>query len=456
MGYLLPPAIVRDITEQKRVVEALQESENRFRLVLETLPIGFWLADREGRLLLGNPAGERIWEAQPRVGQEEYEIFKAWRLPGRELIQPDDWALGYAVNEGRTTTNELLEIEAFDGTHKVILNWAAPVKKKDGEIIGAFVINQDMTDRVLAERSLKKSEERFRTLVGTSPDMIWEIDSQGRFTYISPQSTQSLGYDPADLAGRSLFSLLPPDAVPSAQGALSRHLKSQEDLVTLEVPAYHRDGQVLTIEIRSSPVRNDQGETTGFRGIARDITERKRADEKIQRFQIFAENARDIILFIRRSDRQIVEANRAASRTYGYSHDELLGMRVSDLRDSSDQALLHAQMDQAVSGGILFETVHKRKDQTLVPMEVNSFGTRFDGEPVLLSICRDITERKRSEDEVRAALEQITSIEEELRQNFEELSASQQHLHESEESVRWQRTVRTASCALTGSIAICT
>jgi len=281
-------AIVRDITEQKRVVEALQESENRFRLVLETLPIGFWLADHEGRLLLGNPAGEQIWEGQPRVGQEEYEIFKAWRLPGRELIQPDDWALGYAVNEGRTTTNELLEIEAFDGTHKFILNWAAPVKKKDGEIIGAFVINQDMTDRVLAERSLKKSEERFRTLVETSPDMVWEIDAMGRFTYISPQSTQSLGYSPEELVGRLLFSLIPADTLPSVQAALEQHLKNREDLNTLEVPAHHRDGRLLNLEIRSSPVRNDQGDTVGFRGIARDITERKQAEERIRRFQIFA------------------------------------------------------------------------------------------------------------------------------------------------------------------------
>ena len=117
------------------------------------MSIGFWLADREGRLLLGNPAGERIWGAQHHGGQEEYGIFKAWRLPGRERIRPDDWALGYAVNEGRTTTEELLQIEALDGTHKFILNWAAPVKKEDGKIISAFVINQDLTDRVLAKRS---------------------------------------------------------------------------------------------------------------------------------------------------------------------------------------------------------------------------------------------------------------------------------------------------------------
>jgi PAS domain-containing protein len=114
---------VRQAVERRRTDEALKESERRFRQVIETLPVGLWLADKDGTLLLGNSAGQKIWEANPHVGQDGYGVFKAWRLPSRETIRPDDWALGHAVNEGLATENELLEIEAFNGVHKYVQNW---------------------------------------------------------------------------------------------------------------------------------------------------------------------------------------------------------------------------------------------------------------------------------------------------------------------------------------------
>ncbi|MDD4029322.1 MAG: PocR ligand-binding domain-containing protein [Caldisericia bacterium] len=149
---------VRDITDLKRAEEALYKSENLFRRVFEILPIGLWLADKKGKLLEGNPAGVKIWGMEPKVDQSEYGVFKARRLPSGEEIKPNDWALAHTVNDGLTFVDELLEIDAFDGFTKIIVNYTAPILDANGKVEGAIVVNRDITERYQAEEELKSIE----------------------------------------------------------------------------------------------------------------------------------------------------------------------------------------------------------------------------------------------------------------------------------------------------------
>ena len=151
-------AVGRDITERKQAEEALRKSESLFKKVFEILPIGLWIADKSGKLMQGNPAGVKIWGMEPKVGQGEYGVFKARRLPSREEIAPEDWALAHTVNKGVTIVDELLEIDAFDGKKKIILNYTAPILDSHGVVEGAIVVNQDITERKQVEGKLKKIE----------------------------------------------------------------------------------------------------------------------------------------------------------------------------------------------------------------------------------------------------------------------------------------------------------
>ena len=135
-----------------------------------------------------------------------------------------------------------------------------------------------------------------------------------------------------------------------------------------------------------------------YEAAQREIAERARAEEALSRYRLLAERARDIVLFVRR-DGQIVEANQAAVTTYGYMREELLTLHIQDLRAPETLALTADQMTRAEAEGILFETEHRRKDGGTFPVEVSSCGTTLDGERVLLSIIRDISERRRAEEE---------------------------------------------------------
>ena len=127
----------------------------------------------------------------------------------------------------------------------------------------------------------------------------------------------------------------------------------------------------------------------------------REAEEALGRYQLLAESSRDIILFIRYSDGRILEANRAAVETYGYTLHELLGMDISALRFPEEQSIVDTQMRQANDNGILFEARHMRKDGSVIAVEVSSHGVTMNGERILLSIIRDITERKRAEEALR-------------------------------------------------------
>src|ERR1700761_6312045 len=130
---------------------------------------------------------------------------------------------------------------------------------------------------------------------------------------------------------------------------------------------------------------------------------RPRAEQELlDRYRLLSQHARDIVLFIR-PDGRILEANDAAVSAYGYSHAELLALTIFDLRDPTTASLVPAQMFEADSHGITFETSHRRKDGSTFPVEVSSRGAEVAGERLLLSLIRDIGERKRAEEELRSS-----------------------------------------------------
>jgi PAS domain S-box-containing protein len=141
---------------------------------------------------------------------------------------------------------------------------------------------QQAVDKRRAEKQLRESEEKFRSYVETSPDIIWEIDLQGTIRYVSPQIRTIMGFSPEEIIGRSIIDMVPEQIKSIIKRELADYGSHKGSLTPLEVPVRHRDGRTLVIEIRPS-VTDTNGNHAGFRGLAVDITERKRAEEALHR-----------------------------------------------------------------------------------------------------------------------------------------------------------------------------
>jgi signal transduction histidine kinase len=160
-----------DIEKQKRAEERSRRSESLLQHVVENLPIGLWIIDAAGKIVQGNAAARAIWGEVREVGPEGYDQFRAWRITTGERVPAEEWGAARAIRSGEVSIDEELDIEAFDGRRKRILNSAIPITDGD-EITGVLVLNKDVTD----ERRITRETERLaRRLEQTQ-----RIESLGR------------------------------------------------------------------------------------------------------------------------------------------------------------------------------------------------------------------------------------------------------------------------------------
>lgn len=130
-------------------------TEDCSKAIMDSLPIGIFIADAKGQIIGVNSLIERIWAGSLLTSVEGYENYKGWRPDGKR-IESEDWALAKAVREGQTTVSEIIEIERFDGTRGTIVNSAAPIKNDKGEVIGAIAFNQEITYQLELEKEVKE------------------------------------------------------------------------------------------------------------------------------------------------------------------------------------------------------------------------------------------------------------------------------------------------------------
>lgn len=152
-------SIVRDITERKKIENELKHQGTLLKTIFDNLPVGVWVTDKAGNIILGNPAAQGIWGGAKYVGIENYHEYRAWWADTGEMLRAEDWAIVRAISNGEISLNEKIKIQCFDGAYKTILNSAVPIKDENSSIIGAVIVNQDITQEMQNQQKLKKTLE---------------------------------------------------------------------------------------------------------------------------------------------------------------------------------------------------------------------------------------------------------------------------------------------------------
>ena len=178
---------------------------------------------------------------------------------------------------------ELLTAGAKDYILKDRLARLAPAVQR------ALAAEQVARARRAAEKALRESEEKFRSLVESSSDWIWEVNEQAVYTYASPQVYELLGYAAEEVIGKTPFELMPPDEALRVRAIFNTIKAENKPLRLLENANLHKNGRTIFLETSAAPFFDSQGVCRGYRGIDRDITERKQAQVRIQKLtQIYA------------------------------------------------------------------------------------------------------------------------------------------------------------------------
>lgn len=147
-----------EITQRKRIEQALRETERRLLAVLEALPVGVWIMDRTGLIVHGNRAGRLIWGGARYVGPEAFGEYRGRWLDSGRPIEAHEWAAARAITKGETSINEKIEIECFDGTRKIIQNSAIPLFDERQAVEGAIIVNEDITAQEEDAEALRRAK----------------------------------------------------------------------------------------------------------------------------------------------------------------------------------------------------------------------------------------------------------------------------------------------------------
>ena len=268
-----------------------------------------------------------------------------------------------------------------------------------------------MDDALSAQKEVKQindklaeSEQRLMRAQEIAHLGSWELDLLTNQLTWSDEVYRIFGLEPQefDATYEAFLEAVHPDDRVAVDESYSNSIREGKDSYEIEYRVIKRSNrEVRLVHGKYEHFRNDAGEIIRSAGTVHDISERKQAEDALRRFELLSEHSQDVILFIRLQDGCILEANQAAIKAYGYSHEELLALCIQDLRADDAYALTADQMAQADSGGILFETVHRRKDGSTFPVEVSWQGAIIAGVHTLVSIVRDITERKRAEERLQ-------------------------------------------------------
>jgi PAS domain S-box-containing protein len=391
-------AVLKDITEERRVQEAVARREERFRNILETVSDIIVLIAPDATTQYVTPSVQRILGYRPDevVGRNIFDFVCAGDRDRLRAVFAE-----HLLDAGGALTVEYCA-EHKDGTARWLESIS--INRMHDPSVGAIVISsRDVTERRETAAALRESEEKYRELVESINDVIFAIDAHGIFTYMSPVIHVMTGYRPEDIVGRHFSEFIHPDdvafVVRDFEATLSGHIEATEFRVI------QSHGGARWFRTFSRPVTVD-ARIVGMRGVARDITERKRAEEDLReselKFRTLAESTGAAIFIHRGSALQYV--NPAAATLTGYSQEELLAMDFWDVLDPRFRAQAQERSAQRLQGiPVPARAVVKilRKDRCPRWVDFTAAVIDYGGHPAVLGTAIDITERRAAEREAR-------------------------------------------------------
>lgn len=258
--------------------------------------------------------------------------------------------------------------------------------------------------------ALRESEERFRTLVQFSFDVYWETDAQHRF--IRQEFANTLTDPPISEIGKTRWEV--PYLEPDSEGwrkhreTLDAHLPFRDFELARPMP----DGGKRYVSVSGLPVFDQTGRFLGYRGVGRHITERRRVEEALReseaRFRTFVDHATDTFI-LHNEDGEVLDVNRNACESLGYSRDEMIGMTPSLFDLELNAATWLRIREQLNAGGVAtLESRYRRKDGTVFPVEVRMREFWQGEQRMIISLGRDITERRKAADTFREMQAELT------------------------------------------------
>jgi two-component system sporulation sensor kinase A len=415
-------------SESKRIEDALRESEEMYRGMVELIPDGIVTVDMKGVVTSCNTATTMIsgFSKDEIIGKH---FSKLGFLRAKDI--PKYLKVFGSIVRGKVPEPFEIAWQSKDGTPH-LADIHVSLIKKEGKTIGIQAMARDITKRKQAQEALRKSEEKYRSIIELAPDGIVTTNIKGVVTSINPAFSRLTGFSSDEIVGKHFTKLA---TIPKRD--FPKYLKLLGSILRGTIPKpfefvyNHKNGTSGWGEARIGILEAD-GRKTGFQVILRDITERKRMEEKLRqysehlenlvrkrtkelsesekRYSVLVEEARDIVAIIQ--DGKIVFINRKGSEVMGYSQEELIGLPYENIVTEKYRQLAYESYERRMRGEMapsIYEIELLSKTGEHVPVEFGATRIDHQGRFASLIFARDIRERKQLEEQ-RLQLEKLATM----------------------------------------------
>ncbi|NOS81541.1 MAG: PAS domain S-box protein, partial [Nitrospira sp.] len=421
--------VFADITERKWAEERLRRREQELQTVLDALPVGVWFTDRSGKPLLANPAAKQIWSGVKQIGIETDADVVGWSEATGLSGGLHRWALSHALTTGAASLHDTFDLECVDGTKKTIRNSAVPVKDDAGIVIGAIVLNEDVTMLRRAQEALKLTQFS----VDRAVEGFFWIDPDARIIHVNDAACRMLEYTSEELTSMTIHDIdpnFPPEVWPDHW----RELKEKGSL-TFESKHWLKSGRVLDTEVTINYLQYEGKEYNC--AIMRDIGDRKRAEEALRQsqaiLQSFVEHAPAAVAMLDTDLRYVIVSKR------WYEDYQLKDRDITSLRhyDVFSEIKQNKRWQDDYRRCLAGEIIRGNEDRFVradgkedwLQWEVRPWTDGFGSIGGIIMSTENITERKRADLELRErnnrALEMHQALLEIARFDYGELAFSE-------------------------------
>ena len=354
-------------SRRRAAAAMLEESEERYRELFEEMAQGVVYQDGSGAVIGANPAAERLLGVTLEQLQDRTSLDPRWRAiredgspfpgdehPAMQVLRTFEPVSGVVMGvfnprEERVRWLQVGAVPEFRAGR------SAPFR--------VFSTFEDITERKQATAALEESEERFRSLVETLSDWVWEIDAEDRYVYASPQVKEVLGYEPAELLGRTPFDLMPEEEARRMRETFHANKEQRRPFALLENVNLHKDGRPIILETSGTPVLGPDDALRGYRGTDRDVTTRRQAETERRRLAAAVEQATEAYLI---TDTQglIEYVNPAFERITGFSGQEAIGQTPRIVKSGRQDVTFYEKLWGTILAGEVWAgtLVNRRKD----------------------------------------------------------------------------------------------
>jgi PAS domain S-box-containing protein len=395
---------LRDITERRK----MEEASSRLAAIVESSDDAIVGKTLDGVITSWNQGAEKLYG---------YSAEEVKGKPVSILLPPDRpeelTQILERVKRGEPVQRYETERKREDDKIIDVSLTVSAIRDPTGRIVGASTIARDITERKRAEEALRESEDRLRRITDNMLDMVVETDLQGICKYASPSCKAIMGYDPKDLAGKSLFDFVHPEDLGTVTETIQRAVSTGR-LWTggrFECRYRHADGHYVWLENLANIVYDENGEMIGGVIGSRDITERKRTVEALHeseaKYRTLVEQSLQGIMIAQGPPPHIVFANLAMAKILGYAPEELTSFsprETEELIHPEDRVMFFGRFSDRLQGKPApprYEIRAMHKDGQVRWLDFSRNRIEYQGQPAVQATFMDITERKRMEDELR-------------------------------------------------------